>query len=344
MSPTDKFKIALKSILKRIPLLTKVVHWGRSIRSCDHRDICLNQIRDSAVLCQLSMLNSEEILNAIRENLLSYNLMKQNQTLRSVSYLRDLRELTLAHQTKVLQSAHPNPLNKFGKKCYSQSDEDGLTLQVLSRINFLNGGVFAEFGVGDGTENNTLILKALGWKGFWVGGEALAFEPSVKDFKYIREWITLENIVSLAESGQQALSVSNIDVISLDLDGNDYYFVERLLNRGFSPKLFIVEYNAKFPPPVQWKIEYDPNHQWKGDDYYGASLSSFVSLFERHKYRLIVCNSHSGANAFFIRQDFDSAFEDVPRDIDDIYVPPRYYLHESYGHQPSVKTIERLFK
>ena len=38
-------------------------------------------------------------------------------------------------------------------------------------------GVFAEFGPGDGTENNTICLAALGWKGFWVGGNKLAFEP-----------------------------------------------------------------------------------------------------------------------------------------------------------------------
>jgi hypothetical protein len=35
--------------------------------------------------------------------------------------------------------------------------------------------VSAEFGVSDGMENSTLVLAALGWSGFWVGGEQLKF-------------------------------------------------------------------------------------------------------------------------------------------------------------------------
>ena len=53
-------------------------------------------------------------------------------------------------------------------------------------------------GVGDGTENNTLILLSLGWKGFWVGGSDLAFETSSsKKLKFYKNWITVENILSI---------------------------------------------------------------------------------------------------------------------------------------------------
>ena len=259
--------------------------------------------------------------------------------------LIDLRDLFLSYQTSALQRSYPNPLNKFGVKCFSQTDEDGITLEILKRTNSLDNGTFAEFGVGDGTENNTLILKALGWKGFWVGGEELAFKTEQRNqaFAYIKAWITLDNIVELAEQGKKALNANTVDVISLDLDGNDFYFVDKLLSKGFTPKLFIVEYNAKFPPPIKWKINYDPTHTWNFDDYFGASLASFVELFEQHGFRLLCCNSHTGSNAFFIRQDFISAFGDVPQDIKDIYVPPRYYLYKTYGHRPSLKTISKLF-
>jgi hypothetical protein len=94
----------------------------------------------------------------------------------AISDLRDIRDLILLYQTGLLQQNHPNPLNGFGNKCFSQSDEDGITIEILKRIKCLDKGTFAEFGVGNGTENNTLILKALGWKGFWCGGEELAFD------------------------------------------------------------------------------------------------------------------------------------------------------------------------
>jgi len=109
------------------------------------------------------------------------------------------------------------------------------------------------------------------------------------------------------------------------VDGNDIYLVEKLLTMGFHPKLFIVEYHAKFPPPVKWQIDYNPTHIWQCDDYYGASLSSSVDLFEKQGYKLVCCNSHTGCNAFFVRAQYMDVFSDIPNDIDNIYSPPRYY-------------------
>lgn len=259
--------------------------------------------------------------------------------------LLELNNLVLFDQTKKLQSAHPNPLNKFGKKCFSQTDEDGITLEILRRIKQITDGVYAEFGVGDGTENNTLILAALGWKGFWVGGEKLMVNvdsTKCKKFAYLREWVTSENILDLTEKGCSEIDSEEIDVISLDLDGNDIYFVEKLLAKGFKPKLFIVEYNGKFPPPVKFQIEYDPKHVWKSDDYYGASLASFDSLFNDFGYKLVCCNSHTGVNAFFVDSAYSEFFSDVPTDINQIYVEPRYHRYTRYGHTQSLRTINKI--
>lgn len=260
--------------------------------------------------------------------------------------LRTLRDLILFQQTKELQATHPNPLNKFGRKCFSQSDEDGITLEILRRIGVLTGGVYAEFGVGNGTENNSLVLAAMGWRGFWVGGESLCFDYkriSGKKFAYIKDWITRENIVALANRGLTMIGAKALDVISLDLDGNDIYLTETLLSQNLRPKLFIVEYNAKFPPPIEFKIAYDAKHLWQGDDYFGASLSSYDRLFKKFGYRLVCCNSQSGANAFFIDKEFEQHFTEVPVDVNDIYVEPRYHEYQKYGFNRSIKTIERLF-
>ena len=255
-----------------------------------------------------------------------------------------LFDLTLHHQTRAAQTDHPNPLNRYGKKCFSQTDEDGITLEILKRIDCLKKGVYVEFGVGDGTENNTLILASLGWKGFWVGGDALSIsiDPNSDRFAYLRDWITLDNILPLVKRGLGRIASSSIDVISLDLDGNDIYFAEKLLASGLQPKLFIVEYNGKFPPPVEFQIVYDAKHSWKGDDYFGASLTSFARLFERFGYRLVCCNAHSGANAFFVHGAYSGAFADVPADIENIYVGPRYFPYRKFGHPPSIRTIEQI--
>jgi hypothetical protein len=249
----------------------------------------------------------------------------------------------LEHNEQIVKQ-HRNPLNKCGRKVFSQADEDGITCEIIKRIG-IKCGVFAEFGVGNGLENNTIVLASLGWKGFWVGAESLAYDllpapltGQQRDFAFIREFIDTENILSFARRGLESISEDKVDVVSLDLDGNDIYFVEELLKGGFLPKLFIVEYNAKFIPPIRWKIEYNPAHRWVGDDYFGASLMEFNDLFEKYRYSLVCCNSATGANAFFVQSSYRDVFHDVPADINVLWSPPLYFTGE-YGHPVSAKTV-----
>ena len=257
-----------------------------------------------------------------------------------------IRDLIHAYQFQNLIQNHKNPLNRFGKKCFSQSDEDGITLEIIRRMG-IKDGMFVEYGVGNGVENNTLILAALGWKGIWIGGEDVIVPTKTDKFSYVKDWIKLDNVIELLAQGVIDLnfeSIPEIDVMSLDLDGNDIYFVERILSAAILPKMFVVEYNAKFPPPVKFKIEYNDNHTWKGNDYFGASLSSYTELFEKYGYKLVCCNAGSGSNAFFVRYDFVHLFTDVPSDINDIYVEPRYVTFRSHGHAPSSEVVNSFFK
>jgi hypothetical protein len=67
-----------------------------------------------------------------------------------------------------------------------------------------------------------------------------------------------------------------------------------------------------------------------------------AEMFEKYGYRLICCNAHNGTNAFFINQEHDELFIDVPKSINDIYVAPRYHLFNSYGHKKSPKVVESI--
>jgi hypothetical protein len=255
-----------------------------------------------------------------------------------------LYDLVLTESNGRIAANCENPLNKFGRKIFSQTNEDGITIEILRRIG-VDKGSFAEFGVGNGLENNTLVLAALGWSGFWVGNQELAFSPpSESNLRFHKQWVTLDNIAETAMRASAQLGAEKLDVISLDLDGNDYYLVEKLLRSGFLPRLFIVEYNAKFPPPIRFKIIYDQNHSWAGDDYFGASLATYNELFEGFGYQLICCNSDSGSNAFYVRREDVGLFGDVPKNLSQIYAPPRYYLYRNYGHQKSGKTVEAILK
>jgi hypothetical protein len=240
------------------------------------------------------------------------------------------------------RAASRNPLIRAGKKYYSQTDEDGITLEIMRRIG-RNIGVFVELGAGDGLENNTLILLMSEWKGVWLGSDNMrvTIPPDSARLRYSDSWLTAENCVALIARELAALPAPGFDFLSIDLDGNDYYIAQELLKSGARPSVIVVEYNAKFPPPILWTIKYDPDHRWAGDDYHGASLQMFADLFANADYRLVACNI-TGSNAYFVRNEFAPAFADVPSDIATLFQPADYNWFVGLGHPPSPKTIERF--
>lgn len=240
------------------------------------------------------------------------------------------------------QHDHLNSFMRYGKKCFSQNDEDGLTIEILKRLGIKNG-VFLEFGVGDGMENNTLVLLSLGWRGAWIGGETLAFDVKrSKRLIFFKDWVTRENVASLAIKGLEELGDSKLDVISFDLDGNDLHFCKELLESGLMPSLFIVEINAKFPVPIRFSIEYDSKHIWNSDDYHGASLMSFFDLFSEFGYSLVCVNAATGHNAFFVKTENIHLFPEIPEKLEDMWIEPYFYQYRRHGEKKSVKLIENI--
>lgn len=262
----------------------------------------------------------------------------QNFALDLHDVLVNLKDITLYESRR--KEEPKNPFNKFGRRSFSQSDEDGLTLEIIKRLGF-NKGNFAEFGVGNGTENNTLLLASLGWNGFWVDASELAFKYKMSNkFTHYKRLINLDNVLETFIEGCNYIKREKINYISFDFDNNDYYLVKKLLDNNVHPEVFVVEYNSKFIPPIEWVVDYDPNSSWNFDDYFSASLTSYVKLFEQHDYFLVCCNHFTGANAFFIKNEYRDKFKEVPSDINDIWVEPRYYIPHKYGHRSSPRTAQ----
>ena len=268
---------------------------------------------------------------------------RKNSILSIKRNIDELNDLLLNNITNKIQSSHTNPFNNFGRKCFSQSDEDGLTFEIIKRLQLEKFGYYAELGVGDGTENNTLFLASLGWKGFWIGGKDLAFDITKNDkFFFQKEWISLTNIKRIFNNGLEHFNINSVDLISVDLDGNDFYIVEHLLKDDIKPKVFILEYNGKFPPPLKFKIDYNENHCWNEDDYFGSSLQTYFELLSSNDYKLICCNSHTGANCFFVQNKYADLFPEVPDNIEKIYSEPRYILYKKFMHKKSIKLIKQI--
>ena len=96
--------------------------------------------------------------------------------------------------------------------------------------------------------------------------------------------------------------------------------------------MLVIEYNAKFPPPTKWVMQYNPQHRWDYTDYQGASLESLTELSCSKGYTLVGCGL-AGVNAFFVRDDLVRDRFAQP-DTKALYNQPRYYLQRflASGH------------
>lgn len=253
----------------------------------------------------------------------------------------DLLLAEILRYWNILPDRQLNPLTRYPRRYFSQSDEDGILEKILERIQ-AESGCFIELGVGDGTENNTLCLLSRNWRGVWIDYGDLKFTPPPNGrLRFLQSWITLENIGELAKQALSALGEHTIDLVSMDLDGNDYHFTKQLLESGIHPTVWIAEYNANFPPGSSWIMPYDKEHKWRSDSHFGASYTAFCRLFSDYDYFPVAC-SVTGANVFFVKNSFSSAFIDIPKIEAEIYQPPLYIILPKYGNDLSPKTLSHL--
>jgi hypothetical protein len=242
-----------------------------------------------------------------------------------------------AHWRDLLNStpyANPLRLERYGFRTYSQNDEDGIIQEIFSRIGS-SASTFVEFGVEDGRESNSALLLLKGWRGLWIECDERQCERIKRHFavqiasgqlQISRAFVNRDNIESLISLA----GLRDIDCISIDVDGNDYWIWKAMTSR---PRLVIIEYNAKFRPPLKWVMSYNEHHRWDGSDYHGASLQSLADLGREKGYTLVGCNL-AGVNAFFVRDDL-VADKFATLSVTDLYNPPRYYAGQFMlrGHQ-----------
>ena len=226
----------------------------------------------------------------------------------------------------------PLRLEKFGFKGKSQFDEDGIIQEIFNRIG-VGSKTFIEIGVGDGTENNTVYLLANGWNGTWFEKDPARTEFIEKLFEsaitpgtlnIVREFIDVQNADKLLS---QCAGDKEIDLFSLDIDGNDYHVWKSI--ESVKPRVVCIEYNAVFAPPSRWIMKYNPKHTTTKTDYMGASLQSMYELGLKKGYKLVCC-SMTGGNAFFVREDLIQDNFEPPYTPENYYQPGRYWLARGY--------------
>jgi hypothetical protein len=228
----------------------------------------------------------------------------------------------LRYRREVLGGAAPlGDLTRYEMRVFSQNGEDGILRAMFARLG-PGGRYYVEFGVEDGRECNSRYLReAHGWTGLLMDG---GHEDPAINLR--REFVTAENVGDLfAKYGVP----SEPDLLSIDIDGNDYY-VWRALAPRWRARVVVAEYNAMCGPTARRSIAYEPAFRWSGTDYMGASLGALVAVAREFGYTLVACDS-AGVNAFFVRDDLvGGRFR--PRPPEALYRPPGFA--DGRGHPP----------
>ena len=134
--------------------------------------------------------------------------------------------------------------NKYAKnEKFSQNGEEGLLIEILSRLKIETGNC-VEIGGNDGRWlSNTALLIEKGWNAKFIEADYDLWDKCVKNWtgndkvKAVCSFVSADNINAFVDS--------DCDVLSVDTDGKDYEIFKALEAK---PKVVIIEIDSSIPP------------------------------------------------------------------------------------------------
>lgn len=183
---------------------------------------------------------------------------------------------------------------------YSQSGEASCIDHLLERIG-VKHQVCVEFGASDGlsSSNTAHLWRDQGWLGILIEPDPLRFDELVSN---TLGTATICRQAAVTPSGPGSIAellaadgIDGLDVMSIDVDGDDWFILEHLACR---PRVIVIEYNPTIPSNVELR-------QAEPGGAFGASLLAMIHAAERLEYTFV---GATYCNAFFVTDEEASPF------------------------------------
>lgn len=194
----------------------------------------------------------------------------------------------------------------------SQFDQAGILNQVFTQIGTTNK-YFVEFGARrPQVLNSSYFRMKKDWQGLLMdgdpggnapncdglqpGAEKLLNEPLGAPVILRKEFLTKENINQIFEKYKVPKS---FDLLTIDIDKNDYHLMDALNTKSFSPRVVAIEFSSYFNSNENCIPVYKPDNIWDGDSVTNSSLAALNNLMNSKGYSYIT--HASGEHAIFVR-------------------------------------------
>jgi hypothetical protein len=209
-------------------------------------------------------------------------------------------------------------LLQHGANVTSQCGEDGILARIFEVIGE-HGKVCVEFGAWDGREhsNTFALIQQQGWSGYLIEANAERFKALQQTYRGNPRTTLINRFVRL-DKGEGTIDEilaehgcpGEIDLLSIDIDGNDYYVWESMAEP--SAKVVVVEFN----PTVPNDVVFVQDRSFQVNQ--GCSLLALMLLGRDKGYELVCATQW---NAIFVRLEYFARFNIEDNSIDAMYQP-----------------------
>lgn len=220
------------------------------------------------------------------------------------------------------------PLHTYHKYCknyYSQNGEDGIIEELLKELN-IKSGIFCDLGASDGiiSSNTYHLIKNHNFRGIAIESDESNFLKLKKNYQLYPNVEVHQSKVQYDDINndlnfwlQRSKTRTDLDVLSIDIDGDDYFVWQNLTISN--PKIVLFEINAYRDPvfnelPNQPSSEYliDPLKLWY--PYRIACGCSFISGIALGLQKSYIPIAFTG-NIIFVRKDLVYLLKSLPYKI-----------------------------
>lgn len=250
-------------------------------------------------------------------------------------------------KSSIKQNLHrisSHSLNRFGACVYSQYGEDGIIEEIFKRLG-VKKGFFVEFGAHDGIYlSNTRYLWENGWHGAMIEADAERFSNLQKNYSQIPEVLTIHSFVSwkkekgsvlFDEIREKYFPEQEIDFLSIDIDGCDFYILKSLKCR---PKVICIENGLKWHPLLDKEA---PESMAKNN------LHQPIHIVIEYARKIGYEPLCSTINLFLVKREFYHLFTGVPTDALTIWQDAfrsfpykQYWIDCRKSNYPDIKIFE----